>query len=48
MSVSKIKTRNNIQNVIHTHRFPSCNSRALVTMQLKNKRQVWTKEEKNL
>jgi len=39
MSISKIKTHNNIKNVIHTHRFPSCNSRALVTMQFKNKRQ---------
>lgn len=48
MSVSKIKTHNNIKNVLHTHRFPSCNSRALVTMQFKNKRQPWTKEEKNL
>jgi hypothetical protein len=48
MSVSKIKTHNNINNVIQTYRFPSCNSRALVTMQLKNKLQPWSKEEKNL
>jgi hypothetical protein len=48
MSVSKIKTHNNINNVIHTHRFPSCNFRALVTMQLKNKLQPWSKEEINL
>jgi hypothetical protein len=34
-SVSKIKTHNNINNVIHTHRFPFCNSRALALSSIK-------------
>ncbi|KAL4126306.1 hypothetical protein QTP88_010528 [Uroleucon formosanum] len=45
---SKFKIRNNLNNLINAHQFPSCNSRALVTMQLKNKRRTWTTEERNL
>ncbi|KAF0764029.1 Uncharacterized protein FWK35_00025930 [Aphis craccivora] len=42
-SPRKVKLKQSIKQ-----KFPSCNSRALVTMQFKNKRQPWTKEEKNL
>ncbi|KAL4126514.1 hypothetical protein QTP88_010736 [Uroleucon formosanum] len=45
---SKFKIRNNLNNLINAHQFPSCNSRALVTMQLKNKRRTWTTAERNL
>lgn len=33
---------------MYNHKFPSCNWRAIVTMQLRNKRRPWTIEEKNL
>lgn len=37
-----------MQHLVHSHKFPSNNSRALVTMQLKSKTRPWTTEEKNL
>jgi len=42
------KNRNQLNNLISTHNFPSNNSRAIVTMQFRNKRRQWTTEEKNL
>lgn len=33
---------------MYDHKFPSCNSRAIVKMQLRNKRRPWTIKEKNL
>lgn len=47
-SVSKYKNSNNFNNLMSAFKFPSCNSRAMVTMQLKTKRRTWTNEEKNL
>lgn len=44
--ISKIKTRNNFNNLIYNHKFSSRNSRAIVTMQLKKR--IWTNDEKNL
>lgn len=43
-----IKTRNTLQNLVHTYTFPSNNSKAFVTMQLKSKKRAWNPEEKNL
>ncbi|XP_060845172.1 uncharacterized protein LOC132924740 [Rhopalosiphum padi] len=45
---SKFKVQNNLKNLINAYQFPSCNSRALVTMQLKTKRRTWTTAERNL
>lgn len=47
-SISKYKTRHNLNNLMSAFKFPSCNSRAMVTMQLKNKRRTWTNNEKKL
>lgn len=53
--ISKIKKKNilfkahsTLNNLVYSHKFPSNNSRALVTMQLKSKTRSWTAEEKNL
>lgn len=42
------KTQNTLQNLVHSHKFQSINSRALVTMQLKSKTRPWTAEEKKI
>ncbi|CAI6369764.1 unnamed protein product [Macrosiphum euphorbiae] len=42
-----LKTRNTLHNILHSHKFPSKNSKALVTMQLKSKKRPWTEDEKN-
>lgn len=47
-NINSLKTRNRLNNLIMAHKFPSKNSRAIVTMQLKNKRRPWTAEEKQL
>jgi len=47
-NISKFKKQNTLKNLMYDHKFPSCNSRAIVTMQLRNKRRPWTIEEKNL
>lgn len=46
--VTRFKTRNTLRSLMHSHKFTSKNSRAIVTMQLKKKRTPWTSEEKNL
>lgn len=46
--INSLKTRNCLNNLIMSHKFPSTNSRAIVTMQLKNKRRPWTTEERKL
>uniref|UniRef100_A0A2S2P4P3 Transposable element P transposase n=1 Tax=Schizaphis graminum TaxID=13262 RepID=A0A2S2P4P3_SCHGA len=47
-NINKFKNQNTLNNLINTHKFPSHNSRAIVTMQLRNKRRPWTIQEKNL
>lgn len=47
-TINSLKTRNRLNNLIMAHKFPSNNSIAIVTMQLKNKRRPWTAEEKKL
>lgn len=42
------KIRNNLNNLLYSHHFKSNNSKAIVTMQLKNKQRPWSKNEKNL
>ncbi|KAF0682509.1 THAP domain-containing protein 9, partial [Aphis craccivora] len=44
----KHSLQNNLKNLVNAYKFPSCNSRALVTMQLKTKRRTWATEERNL
>lgn len=42
--INSLKTRNYLNNLIMSHKFPSNNSRAIFMMQLKNKRRPWTTE----
>jgi len=46
--VNTFNTHNNVKNSINMHNFPSINSKAIVTMQLKDRRRPWTLNEKNL
>jgi hypothetical protein len=53
--ISKLKKRgrcfnryNNLKNSINSHQFSSINSKAIVTMQLKDRQRPWTLNEKNL
>lgn len=46
--INNLKNRNHLNNLISSHKFRSNHSRAIVTMQLRNKRRQWTIEEKNL
>ncbi|KAL4141601.1 hypothetical protein QTP88_004217 [Uroleucon formosanum] len=46
--VNTFNTRNNVKNSINMHNFLSINSKAIVTMQLKDRRRPWTLNEKNL
>lgn len=52
--ISKLKkkgsfnTRNSFKNSINMHKFSSLNSKAIVTMQLKDRRRPWTLNEKQL
>jgi len=46
--VVRFKTRNTLRSLLYSYRFKSNNARAIVTMQLRNKRIPWTLEEKNL
>lgn len=46
--ISTVNTHNNIKNLINMHNFSSINSKAMVTMQLKDRRRPWTLNEKNL
>jgi hypothetical protein len=46
--VSQYKIRNSFNNLMSAFKFPSSNSRAIVTMQLKKKRRTWSNDEKNL
>lgn len=42
------KMHNRLKKLLHAYEFPSINSKSMVTMQLKNGCQSWTKNEKNL
>lgn len=46
--VTRFKTRNTLRSLMYSHQFRSKNARAIVTMQLRNKKIPWTLEEKNL
>lgn len=46
--VSSLITRNNFKNSVNMHNFSSKNSKAIVTMQLKDRRRPWTLNEKKL
>lgn len=46
--VSRFNMSRNLNSLLCSHQFPSNNSKAMVTMQLKNKRRPWSIIEKNL
>jgi hypothetical protein len=47
-SLQMFKIRNDVSKVINTFPFPSVNSKALVTMQIKKNHRPWPQEEKQL
>ncbi|KAL4153780.1 hypothetical protein QTP88_001613 [Uroleucon formosanum] len=46
--VNTFKTHNNVKNSINMYKFPSINSKAMVTMQLKDRSHPWSLNEKKL